>query len=506
MPATLRGLVEDRSLGLRPACPAELLDRTVSWVHTSELPDPGAYLDGGELLLTTGLGMGPGTDHAAFVRRLADRRVAGLGFGVGLSHAAVPAALLGATRALGLPLLEIPERTPFIAISKAVSAALAADAYAEVVRSEDVQRALTAAALEPDGRLAVLRRLAQRLDAWVLLFDASGTLVQAVPQAAREHLPQLTAEVDRVRRHRGPTSVTIAGRSGQVVLQPLRLRGRGVLATGRDPGFTPADMPVIGSAVALLTLLHAGPARVDTAQRELHTALLQMLVAGRADAVRPIAAALSGPLPPAPLRVVALAGRAEARRAALGALSAYSCEHPPIFAAELDDEVIALVPAAADPEDAACRLGTLAAQHRGLAAGISDPVGDGDVAHGLGQARRAAEAALRRGLHHVRFADLAGTALLDLVRPAEATAFAEALLAPLVRNDARHGTTLLPSLREWLARHGQWEPAAAQLGVHRHTLRKRMHRVEELTGRSLDSPGFRAELWLALQLAPGGAP
>jgi purine catabolism regulator len=50
----------------------------------------------------------------------------------------------------------------------------------------------------------------------------------------------------------------------------------------------------------------------------------------------------------------------------------------------------------------------------------------------------------------------------------------------------------------WLAAHGQWEAAAGRLGVHRHTLRKRIRRAAELLDRDLDSPGVRAELWLAL--------
>ena len=45
----------------------------------------------------------------------------------------------------------------------------------------------------------------------------------------------------------------------------------------------------------------------------------------------------------------------------------------------------------------------------------------------------------------------------------------------------------MTSLRAWLAHHGQWDPSAAALGVHRHTLRHRMRTVEELLGRE---PGF----------------
>jgi PucR family transcriptional regulator, purine catabolism regulatory protein len=63
---------------------------------------------------------------------------------------------------------------------------------------------------------------------------------------------------------------------------------------------------------------------------------------------------------------------------------------------------------------------------------------------------------------------------------------------------------LVHSVRVWLAHHGQWEPAAAQLGVHRHTLRKRVQRAAALLGRDLDEAGARAEVWVALH-PPGSA-
>ena len=78
-------------------------------------------------------------------------------------------------------------------------------------------------------------------------------------------------------------------------------------------------------------------------------------------------------------------------------------------------------------------------------------------------------------------------------------AFAEGLLRPLYDHDATSRGDLVRSLRAWLSRHGQWDAAAADLGVHRHTLRYRMRRVEEILGRSLDDPDVRMELWLALK-------
>src|SRR5581483_4404056 len=94
---TLAALLGRGALGLTVLAGAEALGRPVRWVHTSELDDPTPYLEGGELLLTTGLKLGPSADELrAYVHRLADAGVAGIGFGVGLSYAEVPEALVEA--------------------------------------------------------------------------------------------------------------------------------------------------------------------------------------------------------------------------------------------------------------------------------------------------------------------------------------------------------------------------------------------------------------------------
>jgi DNA-binding PucR family transcriptional regulator len=97
-----------------------------------------------------------------------------------------------------------------------------------------------------------------------------------------------------------------------------------------------------------------------------------------------------------------------------------------------------------------------------------------------------------------------GAGLLALMSPEEAHRYAMSLLGPVLRHDANGRGDLAVSLAEWLRRHGQWDPAAARLGVHRHTLRNRIAKVAELTGRDLDSPGTRAEFWFALQLLESG--
>jgi purine catabolism regulator len=99
-------------------------------------------------------------------------------------------------------------------------------------------------------------------------------------------------------------------------------------------------------------------------------------------------------------------------------------------------------------------------------------------------------------------ADLGSHRLL-LARQEDAAleAISRGLLDPLADYDRRHHGDLVATLRAFLEHNGNWEAAARALGVHRHTLRYRIRRVAELTGRDLDRASDRVEFWLALQAA-----
>ncbi len=73
------------------------------------------------------------------------------------------------------------------------------------------------------------------------------------------------------------------------------------------------------------------------------------------------------------------------------------------------------------------------------------------------------------------------------------------MLRPIERARGGNGEELLRSLEAFLEHNGSWEAAARALFCHRHTLRYRMSRVEELTGRRLDRVENRIEFWLALR-------
>ncbi|MDJ0108915.1 PucR family transcriptional regulator ligand-binding domain-containing protein, partial [Rhodococcus erythropolis] len=128
MPITLRQLCATEQFGLRVLAGHDQLDRTLTWAHVSELPDPTPFLDGGELLLITGVSL-PTTaaETTRFVRTLVAAGIAGIGFGTGLGYEQAPQTLVDAATRFSVPLLDVPLRTPFIALTKAVSKAQSDD-------------------------------------------------------------------------------------------------------------------------------------------------------------------------------------------------------------------------------------------------------------------------------------------------------------------------------------------------------------------------------------------
>jgi hypothetical protein len=134
------------------------------------------------------------------------------------------------------------------------------------------------------------------------------------------------------------------------------------------------------------------------------------------------------------------------------------------------------------------------------------------VAHAVAQASRARRlAALPGGVRLVDAATIGSLGLLLTLLPGEARgAFRAALLDPLLTYDAEHGTELVRTLEVFLRCSGSWTKAAETMFVHVNSLRYRIRRIEELTGRDLSSLEDQAALLLALRLAedqradPGG--
>ncbi len=511
MPVTLAALVGQSALALSALTGADALAREITWVHASELADPTPYLDGGELLLSLGMWLAPGAAPAAtrartaeYVERLVDAGVVGLGFGIGLQHAQVPGELVAAATAQGLPLIQVPERTAFVAIGRTVWEALAAEQHAEVTRTSMAQQDLTRAAVAA-GAAGLVRRLAERLDGWALLLDAVGSLQYAAPRGAERQAAWLATELERFRDLSTPVSATLAVDGDQIAVQSLRIGRRtgGFLAVGSARRLTREQRTVLNTAVSLLTLMMDRTTALQTAEAHLRTTIFELLEDGEVGRAARLADRLWGGLPSAPLRVLLAAGSARCRDELAEALGrtggprSAGAGGERVFHAEIADHLVVVYPAGGPLRG---RVLAAAAGSTGLTAGESSDLSTTELGRGRREAEQALAAGLRANRRFTSFSDIGATGLLSLLGGPTAAAFAESLLRPLITHDVTGRGDLIRSLATWLEHNGEWDAAAVALGVHRHTLRNRMRRVAELLGRDLDVAAVRAELWVGLRV------
>jgi purine catabolism regulator len=98
------------------------------------------------------------------------------------------------------------------------------------------------------------------------------------------------------------------------------------------------------------------------------------------------------------------------------------------------------------------------------------------------------------------YKDLGAFQLLLSLQDDDALAsYCQSVLGPVESDEGEYGDELLRSLDVFIEQNGHWEKAAQALYCHRHTLRYRIKRVEQLTGRDFSHARDRIEFWLALR-------
>ncbi|WP_435969948.1 PucR family transcriptional regulator ligand-binding domain-containing protein [Streptomyces sp. Qhu_M48] len=478
-PVSLTALLARRDLGLRLLAGPE--DASIHWVHTSEMADPYPYLLGGELLMTAGVQL---TDPARYVERVVAAGAAALGFGVAPVYDTVPEELVEACARQGLPLVEVPPKTPFTAVARALWRLMAEARLHELRRVTEAQQSLAAAAARPAPVPAVLGALASRLGGRAVLFGPDGTESVAagreVPADAARALRELAGVLGP--RPGGPASAS--GDGGGLRLAAYALGGGdgltlGVATERRGPG----DHTVAGVAVVLLSLLTAPHRGADATVRD--GALVRLLL-GAAPAQ------VVGGLGAGPWTVVHARGGDGTPFAAASLAAALGT--PLVEAAASEEEAGG---SRQDDTPVTVRLllpaSTPVTEQPGWALGVGAPAGAEELAAADAQAARALRRAEATRTPLVRHRPGGIAALVD---PAEAAAHARSLLAPLAE-------PLRETLRTWLSLHGSWDRTATAMDIHRNTVRQRITRCAALLDRDLDDPDVRMELWFALASASG---
>ena len=503
MGVTVRDILGVPGLSLRLLAGESGADAPVRWVHASELEDPTPWLQGGELLLTTGMNVGAtAAAQRGYVRRLAGAGVAGLGFGLGFNHGTTPKALITAAEQEGLPLFEVPYPVPFIAITEAIFTRIRAEQFDTLQRAVDAEHVLTRAVMEGQGVEGIASSLATVTGGWALLLDLHGLPLASTSRAATVRAERVWEELAGSRPEGTSFSITLVDRGHHIWVQPVGAQGRveAFLAVGKPDVLSQLDRIVAGHALSLFAIELAKARAVADAQRRLQGDFLDQLAGGDmspADARRGLAR--FGFAAGAQLVAIAIeGGDAEAlSHAATDRLSRAGGG----FLISADEGGITLLAAreeVPDLEELARELGRKVGAEPRVGAGSA--VAADAVGRSLREARYALQVCRLEGRISAGF-DQLGTyrLLLSMADPDVLAAFADAILAPLDDYDRTHNGELAVSLRAFLDHNARWETAAAQLYVHRHTLRYRMRKVEELTGRDLAGSFDRMEFWLALR-------
>jgi purine catabolism regulator len=532
---TVRSLVQE--VGLELATGEDAADAPVRWVHITELPDPTPWLSGGELLLTTGIQLRDDKSQREFVRRLAGHHLAALGFGTGFDHDELPKALEDEAAKLGFPVFEVPYELPFIALTERAFTTLVNEQYDVLQRSIGIHKRLERLVLEERGLEEVVRALAAALGGAVAVLDGRGETIASkvfrrqlsdeAVQAVREEVRRRSEDISSGAADAGegaefvPEHPELAGRA---LVLGVAIRGRGApqawLVAVRDGGgLGDFERLILNQAVTVVALeLMRQRAMRDTERRLAGDVLAEALTGRLPDQELATRLEPFGVGSDAAVLVFASDGDAPAppleseldrflSDAGVGALVAtrerllcavVDCREgsDPGALAERAREALAAV-GAATQED-----GERPPETR-LRAAVSRPAPVAALRRTFHEARCALEAAaLANGSapHVASYRDLGAFQLLLSLQDDEALRlYCDSVLAPLEDASGEYGDELIRSLEAFIEQNGQWEKAARELYCHRHTLRYRIRRVEQLTGRDLGSARDRIEFWLALR-------
>ncbi len=547
MELTVESLLTE--LGLDLASGHESAGARVRWVHSTELVDPTPWLSGGELLLTTGLQLDKPKAQRELVERLKERGIAALGFGTGFTHERLPAALLTTARKLEFPVFEVPYELPFIAVTERAFTHLAGQQFETLRRSMAIQERLERLVLEQRGLTEVVRATAGAIGGVAGVLDAHGEEL-----AWHAHVRPLSDNerqaIAREVRHAG------AGATVGVGVRGVGAGVAGGVAAGAGGRRTAANPGTAGGAVAAIEPnLPRWPGRVlalPVIARDRavpHAWLVGASVKGElGDFERLI---LRQAVTVVALELMHMRIERDTERRLAGDVLAEALTgrlHPEELQARLlpfgiGEQAAVLAFALRDPDAAAPVLERalaradahgLVATRAGLLCAVIDATDSVDpiavarrareeLQSNAGEVRASASRAapthsLRLSFHEARCAleavrlqngaspevashrDLGAFQLLLSLQDDDALiSYCRGVLGPVEQGEGDYGDELLRSLDVFIEHNGHWEKAATALYCHRHTLRYRIRRVEQLTGRDFSKARDRIEFWLALR-------
>ncbi|GAB3195703.1 PucR family transcriptional regulator [Nocardioides hungaricus] len=483
----------------------------VRWVATNEMPDPSPFLEGGELLLFTGLetrGWGV-AEWDQYVGHLRTSRVSALGIATGptLTHSTVPPELVAACSRLGVNLLTVPMQTSFVSISQAVAGLLEDRDSSAAREAVALQRRLAQASRRRDAPAAIAEELARHVAGAVWLLSPEGDLLsEAVFDKSADHdLGDIRAELTNL-LPRGLGAVAAwSSAEGNTILQPIGLRepAEAYVAVRSLEVLTDYQRTAVMASISLLGLELDRRLEQREVGRKLRRRALDLLLTGE---VRAAEIVIDAADPTGTSAAVRLKGRlavvrVRGPREDLLRLLARAEGSPDgrglVAAARGESELHVLCDVATSDAWVSMLEGTR------TTAGVGGPVPVSEV----GRSFRSAGFALEQATPTrpvVKWGDLSDSGLTALVDPSAREDFAEELLSRL--GATRTGRADLTDVaHSYIRHHGRVHIVADELGMHRNTVRARVREIERALSFDLDDPTSRLNLWAALRIARDGS-
>ena len=515
-------LIEGADLGVRAVLlPAP--HAAVTWVVATELLQPASYLEGGELVLTTGLVMADAeaATWREYVASLVEAGVAALGLGTGIAFDTVPEDLREACRAGRLNLIEVPLEVSFASISREVGAMLQAtepEIGAEGAGDEEtlVLQQLTRAAAK-DNQSAIMRALASILRGEVSLRDATGRTVVGPFGPEATGIDDEVAEcIDRIR----PGGMRGAGAVGlgdmRLVVRPVGITGEPerYLATVQRETLTRAQTLGVDLAWSFLNLIAESSKAFTGWLLQLVGASTRHLLVGDiaqglalADQVQELVLTRL----PSPERrsVPATGGGHQWRVVCLEGGSADVAGLSTVLARLLVESRGApvgerllwrtdrggtrlMILGEVERVPSLLEDGSVTPWTERMRIGVSGPVGVTDLPRGAQQALSVCTGTRQLG-QAVRWETSGLPSVTDLLDEERAQAFARARLGGVADQPE-----LLELLRIYLSEAGAVQRIAERLGVHRNSVPARLARLGRALGVDIEDAEQRANLWCAL--------
>jgi purine catabolism regulator len=515
------------------------LDREILWAAVVDIPQADDWVRADELLLTTFYGLREDVaGQVRLVRQLIEKRVAGMIVATGAYVMSIPDEVRCVADTAGFPILEMPWHIPFEDIVRVVSEYSLNDQYLLYKQSLAIHRALTRLVLE-GGSLqdvahelcALLRRPVEIDDlSFAVLAEATGpgaSIDESRRGAIREgrSSPRLldylrrTGMLSQARSTLSVQRVDVTeetralGMTMARILMPIVVARRvygyvWIIAGERD--LEPLDFHAIEHAATVAALILFRNQTASQAEERMEQHVLSRLLAEdlRPDsALREQLARFHLRLEAPHIVVVMDIGGADLRTVDLAGRNAARHENLPCVVGERSGRVVALLECARREQvERYCEflLESLGAFDSPVRLGVSAlQEAPGDLAR---EYERALEAlallpALGEGRRVARFEELGLLHWLHALPPQMLAENAfSGRLARLMEHDRTHEGQLTQTLEVFLECEGNGVRAAERLYIHRHTLKYRLRRIEEICDVDLSDSLTKLNLRAALLL------